>query len=133
MSSAEQAYFSTKTATPNTTVDFNGRWSNELGSHMDLTVSTDGKVTGTYVSARSEAGGPTPPMPLLGAVAGDLIFFCVNWGDSITSWVGHGVLESGQPRILTLWHMALAIPDETDPLNQWETIMAGADSFIPGR
>ncbi|HWW15810.1 MAG TPA: avidin/streptavidin family protein [Candidatus Dormibacteraeota bacterium] len=107
--------------------DFSGHWVNELTSYMDLTVN-GAAVTGTYTSAVSSGGGPIT-MPLSGTVTGDLISFTVNWGSAITAWVGHGVLSNGQPQILTLWHLVLAIDDETNPEEQWKTVMAGADEF----
>jgi hypothetical protein len=107
--------------------DFSGHWVNELTSYMDLTVN-GAIVTGSYTSAVSSSGGPTT-MPLSGTVTGDLITFVVNWGTSITAWVGHGVLSNGRPQILTLWHLVITIDDETNPGQQWKTVMAGADEF----
>jgi ATP-dependent DNA ligase len=61
---------------------------------------------------------------------GDLIAFVVNWGEAITAWTGHGAFDDqNQPEILTLWHLVMSIADETNPKNQWETVMAGADTF----
>jgi hypothetical protein len=86
--------------------DFGGHWKNELGSYMDLTVDGKNNVTGKYVSAVRGNGGPTPSTDLGGTVTGDF-----------------------QPQILTLWHLVVSIADETNPQKQWETVMAGADSF----
>jgi hypothetical protein len=97
---------------------------------MDVVVDTNGNVTGKYESAVTATGGPSPSMSLFGTVTGDLISFTVNWGPAITSWVGHGVFDqNNQPQILTLWQMAVSIADETNPMNQWETIFSGADTF----
>ncbi|MDF3883627.1 avidin/streptavidin family protein [Cupriavidus basilensis] len=131
MKNAEQTFFATKTVPPSRQVDFNGRWVNELGSAMRIVVSAAATITGTYTSAVSETGLPTPEMQLSGTVAGDLICFTVNWGESITTWVGHGVHDNGEARILTLWQMVLAVPDEIEPGHQWKTAMAGADEFRP--
>jgi len=109
--------------------DFSGRWSNELKSYMELKVS-GGAITGTYVSAVSDNNRPTPPFPLYGSTVGDLIGFTVNWGNSITSWIGHGVITGGRSQILTLWHLVKAIADETDPKQQWKTVLTGADEFF---
>lgn len=125
---AELALQRTKNLSP-ATFDFNGHWKNELNSYMDLTVDKDNNVTGTYVSAVTGAGGPSPETPLSGTITGDLISFTVNWGEAITSWVGHGVFENAQPRIVTLWYMVMAVSDETNPQQQWKTTMAGADEF----
>ncbi|HXB54849.1 MAG TPA: avidin/streptavidin family protein [Vicinamibacteria bacterium] len=127
MKHAEFAVVNTKKVAP-AAFDFKGHWVNELGSYMDLSINGE-DVTGTYVSAVSDAGGPTPPFPLRGTVAGDLISFTVNWEEAITAWVGHGVINNGQPQILTLWHLILTVPNETDPEEQWKTVMAGADEF----
>jgi len=109
--------------------DFSGHWRNELTSYMDLTI-TAGVVTGTYVSAVSDTGGPTPPFPVYGSVAGDLINFNVNWGGAITAWIGHGViLAGGAAHILTLWHLVQTVDDEMNPSKQWKTVLAGADEF----
>jgi hypothetical protein len=127
MKHAELSLLKTKNVPP-AQFDFSGHWVNELKSYMDLTV-TGSDVSGKYVSAVSETGGPTPPFPLRGSVAGDLISFTVNWGEAITTWVGHGVMSNGAPQILTLWHLVLTIQDETNPQEQWKTVMAGADEF----
>src|SRR6516164_3376937 len=66
-----------------------------------------------------------------GTVCGDLISFTVNWEEAITTWTGHGILANGKRRILTLWHLIQTIPDETDPQQQWRTVLSGADEFDP--
>lgn len=110
-------------------IDFNGRWTNELGSYMDLAV-TGTQVAGEYVSAVSSNGGKTRPYPLSGTIGGDLISFMVNWdGVLITAWVGHGVISNSGPQILTLWQMVMTVASETDPSTQWKTVEAGADTF----
>ena len=126
---AELVHFRTPTLAPRP-FDFSGHWVNELNSYMDLKINGN-IVSGNYVSAVTEAGpGPTPPYPIYGSVAGDLINFNVNWGEEITAWIGHGViLAGGAPRILTLWQIVHTIQDETDPENQWKTVSAGADEF----
>jgi hypothetical protein len=98
---------------------------------MDLQINGS-VVTGNYVSMVTENGpGPTPPFPIYGSVAGDLINFNVNWGgEEITAWIGHGViLAGGAAKILTLWQIIHTIEDEEDPENQWKTVTAGADEF----
>jgi hypothetical protein len=127
---AEQVLQKTKNLTP-PVFDFGGHWKNELGSYMDITVKAGNSITGKYVSAVSGAGGPTPTTDLMGTITGDLIVFTVNWGEAITTWAGHGVFDgNNQPQILTLWHLVVSISDETNPQNQWETVMAGADTFF---
>jgi hypothetical protein len=97
---------------------------------MDFTI-TGNAVTGTYTTAVSDPNNAPIRKPLVGTVASDLISFTVNWGSSITSWVGHGVEDSEKgPILLTLWHLVLTIPNETDPKNQWKSVLSGADEFF---
>jgi len=66
--------------------------------------------------------------------AGDLLSFSVNFRDiCITSWTAHGVVDHGATKILSLWQMVVAVPDETDPDVQWTTVYAGADEFTPNQ
>lgn len=95
---------------------------------MDLSIQGN-QVTGTYWTAVSAEGKPIQA-PLIGTVTGDLISFSVNWGNAITTWVGHGVFENQVETILTLWHLVVSIEDETNPQEQWKTVYAGADSFV---
>jgi hypothetical protein len=112
--------------------DFSGgSWVNELGSKMELTVDSNGTVTGRYQSAVSDNGGPTPWFDLAGTSCGGLISFAVNWGTEITAWIGHGAIdEVSGPEILTLWQLVKNVPDIENPETQWKTVMAGADSFV---
>jgi Avidin family len=116
--------------TPAVAPDFNGKWANELGSTMELTVR-GARVTGSYTSAVSDDGTPTPPHPLVGEVHGELISFIVNWTDfgSITAWVGHMVLVDGAEQIFTLWQMTKDTQDPEDPTELWESINSGNDTF----
>jgi Avidin family len=79
---------------------------------------------------RERRGGPTPPFAVTGTVTEDLLVFTVNWGGLITTWCGHHVDADGSAQILTLWYLVKAVPDETNPANQWKMIEAGADSFM---
>jgi hypothetical protein len=111
--------------------DFAGAWQNELGSTMILSVDGDGTVRGEYVSAVSDGGGATPPYPLFGTTADDLISFTVNWGSEITTWIGHGVIgKHDRAEILTLWQLVKCVPDIQEPKTQWKAIMAGSDVFF---
>ena len=92
-----------------------GRWKNQMGSYMDLSV-TGNDVTGTYTSSSSSGGGPVTGT-LKGNVAGDLIAFIVAWpGGSMTAWTGQLVDDEIAPRIKTLWHLVTDVPDAEGPL-----------------
>jgi hypothetical protein len=106
-----------------TSIDFSGKWKNELTSTMTLT-QNNGVLSGLYESAVSTAGTKTVG-DLQGYVDGSLISFLVHWRDfqAITSWVGQ--LDSKTGTINTLWQMTKAV----DPGNEWASINAGADYF----
>ena len=111
--------------------DFKGKWSNRLGSEMELMVDTDGDVIGKYRTAVGLAN-PSEEFDLKGFVSGDLIVFCVNFGrlGSLTSWTGqHTKDENGNEVIYTLWHLAKNVPDEVEPDNLWAGILAGANEY----
>lgn len=108
--------------------DFSGKWYNQMGSTMELTVSGN-DVGGEYRSA-SSSGGPPTCGPIKGYVTGDLISFIVLWPKgSMTAWVGQMVDEEKKPRIKTLWHLVTEIPNEKEPKFLWMSIFTGADEF----
>jgi hypothetical protein len=128
MMHAEAALAKSKVVKPTDEFDFSGRWINELKSYMDLAVN-DSQISGTYTSLTSSTGEPVCAA-IIGTISGDLISFIVNWDiGAITAWTGHHVDTENGPMILTLWQMVSAVPDETNPENQWKMIQAGADEF----
>lgn len=113
------------------TVDFSGRWNNQLNSEMDLTI-TGQKVSGRYKSIVSSSGASVEG-DIAGYVDRDLIAFVVNWDTtaSLTAWTGQMVNEGGQVSIPTLWHLVMDIadgPQEDEGL--WQSTVAGADTFV---
>jgi hypothetical protein len=106
-----------------TTVDFSGKWVNELKSTMVLQQNGD-QLDGKYTSAKS-LDGSVASGALRGYVDGDLISFVVHWDEfqSITAWVGQ--LEKDGRTIETLWQMTkqVALGEE------WASVNAGADTF----
>lgn len=111
------------------TVDFRGKWKNQLGSVMKLTIAGQ-NVTGTYTSPVS-AGGGTVVGDLVGFVDGDLISFVVNWASpaSLTAWTGQLVREGNRDVIKTLWLLVQNVPDASEPTGLWQSTLAGSDSF----
>jgi hypothetical protein len=92
-------------------------------------VLTGNVVSGEYTSQVSGGGEPIKGK-LSGSVAGNVITFFVNWENgSITSWVGHLVLEDGAEWIETLWHLAMPAEHPTNPNELWTSVFAGADRF----
>ncbi|MEQ1518132.1 MAG: avidin/streptavidin family protein [Usitatibacteraceae bacterium] len=108
---------------------FGGRWINQMGSSMDLTIN-GASVTGVYTSA-SSAVGASVTGSIIGYVAEDVISFSVLWvaSGSITSWVGQLVEDGGQPKLRTLWNLVTNVPDQNEPLKLWMSTFTGADEF----
>ncbi|MFT4705301.1 MAG: hypothetical protein ACI81R_003009 [Bradymonadia bacterium] len=109
---------------------FTGTWRNDNSSEMQLAVGADGAVSGSY---RTGVGRPdsSDAFALAGFVNGDLIAFCVNFGDfaSLTSWTGKYVVDgAGDPVIHTLWHLARET-SAPGPTALWESLLAGASQF----
>jgi len=105
-----------------------GRWTNEYGSVVELTVE------GHTVSGTFTAGGLGKPTagPLTGWVSGDIVAFSVRWPlatHSLTSWVGQVVDEGGAPALKTMWHLIIDIPDVDEKAALWATVHTGADTF----
>jgi hypothetical protein len=126
-------HFSTiksSTAAPAPSVNFNGRWRNELKSEMELTVDTAGSVTGVY---RTGVGspGPTEDFDLVGFASGDLLSFTVNFGEfgSLTSWAGQHTIEGGSERVKTMWLLARNVNDADEPQSLWGAVLTGSDTF----
>jgi hypothetical protein len=119
------------TTTPPPMVDFNGDWTNELGSCMNLNVAADGSVAGSY---RTAVGSPAAneDFPLVGFASGDLISFTVNFGKygSLTSWVGQHTQENNRFVIKTLWLLAKNITDIDEPKNLWGAVLTGYNNFV---
>jgi hypothetical protein len=120
----------TDKAGPPPTVDFNGKWRNQLQSDMELTVDEAGYVTGIY---RTGVGNPTPAeeFDLVAFASGDLLSFTVNFGKygSLTSWVGQHTVEGGAERIKTMWLLAKNVEDANEPKSLWGAVLTGADTF----
>lgn len=114
-------------------VDFSGKWHNQHGSEMYLTVSDSRSVTGSFHTA---VGAPTPveEFPLTGFVCSDLISRTVDFGtyQSLTAWTGQHTVENGVEKVETLWHLAVRIEDAAEKPWLWSEIRTGADTFVRG-
>jgi len=126
-------YFSSIVSTtdaPVPSVNFNGKWRNELNSEMELTVDAAGLISGKY---RTGVGSPSPveEFDLVGFASGDLIAFTVNFGNygSLTSWSGQHTVQGGGERIKTMWHLAKNVEDANEPSSLWGAVLTGADTF----
>jgi hypothetical protein len=111
--------------------DFDGRWYNQHGSHMDIQVDSDGDVVGKYTTAVG-APGDEEEFSLVGFAAEDQLSFAVNFGKyaSLTAWAGQASEDSDNNAvIITFWHLTKNIPDPSEPENQWATVLTGSDVF----
>jgi hypothetical protein len=115
---------------PTPTVNFNGKWCNELHSEMSLTVDARGNVVGKY---KTGVGTPTPSeeFDLVGFASDDLLSFTVNFGTygSLTSWSGQHTYESGAEVIKTMWLLARNVKDPDEPADLWGAVLTGYDNF----
>lgn len=116
---------------PERLANFNGRWINELGSTMVLTVLNVGVVTGKYKTA---VGSPTASEEfyVVGFASNDLITFSANFGryGSLTSWAGQLTEDAGgSPLLNTLWLLTENVPDGEEPDKMWGSILAGSNNF----
>lgn len=115
---------------PAPTVNFNGKWRNELHSEMTLTVDGQGNVTGKY---KTGVGTPAPSeeFDLVGFASGDLLSFTVNFGAyaSLTSWSGQHTEQNGTEMIKTMWLLARNVNDPNEPRSLWGAVLTGHDNF----
>ncbi len=115
---------------PAPSIDFNGKWRNELHSEMNLKVDAKGNVSGKF---KTGVGSPSPTeeFDLVGFASGDLLSFTVNFGKygSLTSWAGQHTTEDGIDVIKTLWLLARNVKDQDESTELWGAILAGYDNF----
>jgi hypothetical protein len=107
----------------------NGKWYNQHGSELDLSVETNGRLRGKF---RSGVGSPQPDdeFDVAGFAVGELVSFVVNFSryDSITSWTGHFGEREGTQTVYALWHMTVGLPPGHEQ-QLWQGIWSGADTF----
>jgi hypothetical protein len=113
--------------------DINGRWYNQHGSELDVTLDADGRLHGTF---RSGVGFPQAEeeFAVVGFASGELLSFVVSFSryDSITSWTGHFGERDGTETIYALWHMTVGLPPGHEQ-QLWQGIWSGADTFVRAR
>ncbi len=113
-------------------MDLNGKWYNELGSSMTLSVSGN-NITGTYQTAVGDASGL---YDLVGRTdtdndASQAIGFVVVWqnqhgsSDSVTTWSGQYQVIDGVDTIVTTW----LLTKETESDDDWRSTVINKDIF----
>lgn len=107
-----------------------GRWSNRLGSTMELTVDEHHQIHGSF---HTVVGMPenAPSFPVVGFAEGDALSFCVDFGrrGSVASWSGHHVTDDDGERLVTLWHLVQPVQDPHGEKDVWRALMAGSNDF----
>jgi hypothetical protein len=112
-----------------------GKWHNELGSVMELSVNGS-SITGTYVTAVGEAAGT---YQLVGSMdvdgdptsQGQVIAWVVLWSNaekssnSVTAWSGQYQMIDGQEEIVALWLFTEGMAPNSD----WSSTMVNQDIF----
>lgn len=99
-----------------------GRWSNELGSVMELRcVGDNGELVGTYTSGVRDRH----TYELIGYANATTVVFAVNFvsSASIGAWSGHYDPDKGT--LVMLWHLVA----EPKAGELWDTTFAGFDTF----
>lgn len=102
-------------------------WVNARGSQMSISVSSSGRVSGSYINRDGNYSCQNTPYPISGWVDGTAISFSVQWDNrfencnSVSGWTGFFDAASGE--IETKWN--LSVSGSTDP----SQILAGTDTF----
>lgn len=118
-------------------IEARGRWINQNGSILEIDAPADGRLTGTFQSAKGRAA-QGKAYPVTGVVNGELVSFIVSFDDgaenlcSITSFSGRLVRDrDGVERLHTVWLLARQFEDEarTKPTQAWNTFLTNADVF----
>ena len=110
----------------------NGRWFNQFGSRLDLTVDETGRLAGTF---HSSVGGVAGAHPVAGFFAVDsesadgAVGFAVSWGParSLTVWSGH--YRKKDDAIFTTWLLSEASSSH----GEWRSTSVGHDKFHKSR
>lgn len=113
-----------------TAASMNGKWRNRMGSVMELVVSQDDRVTGTF---KSGVGTPHPGSGynITGYAVGNALTFCVDFRPhgSVAAWTGHHIQDGHGERLVTLWHLAQPIDTPRSDSDIWQGVLAGANEF----
>lgn len=114
-----------------TAILFMGLWRNQHGSEVFIASVEDSRISGTFKTGVG-AHDPDEVFDLTGFVTDDLIGFSVNFAKHgcLTSWSGQHTSQNGIEKIVTMWHLARAIPDSLEKLSLWAGIWTGADTFV---
>jgi hypothetical protein len=107
-----------------------GRWRNQLGSVMEITVDDDHRIEGSFQTGVG-AMEPTTHFHVTGFAEGEALTFCVDFGrlGSVAAWSGHHVNDGDGERLITLWHLAQRVREPHGEVDTWRAISTGSDEF----
>lgn len=108
-----------------------GRWHNQHGSEVEISVSADGRVSGQFYKAGR--GEPDKSFSVTGFATETLVAFTVDFspGGALTSWTGHWTPDD-EATIEATWNMTVALPKQSAPDSLWKGVWTGADTFRRG-
>jgi hypothetical protein len=107
-----------------------GRWRSRLGSTMELRVTADHRIEGTFHTAVGMID-PTQAFHIVGYAEGDALAFCVDFGHrgSVAAWAGHHVADDEGDRLITQWHLTQPVRHPHGEADIWGALLAGSDEF----
>ena len=108
-----------------------GRWRSRLGSTMELRVTDDHRIEGTFHTAVGHFD-PSHPFHVAGFVEGDAFGFCVDFGQrgSVASWSGHHLASDDGDRLVAQWNLAQPVRHAHSEADVWGAELAGSDEFV---
>lgn len=116
--------------------DISGKWENELGSVMTLTVNGN-EVSGTYRTTVGDTAAINQDAPLKGTFQFPLISFIVDYKTThahcLTAWVGRFEDTGGRLTLKTMWLLGSLFSGPEDnpvPKEVWETFNINSDVFF---
>jgi len=112
---------------------FTGKWVNDKGSELVLSVDDTGAVTGTFDSEVGD-GGVANPRPINGKAVGDIItfntFYLFGNGNVIVSWSGQVRDIEGKKTLKTQWLHVTDVPETHEEEWMWYNNRIGSDNFV---
>jgi len=114
-------------------IDLSGKWCNQLGSHMELSINGS-NVDGKYYTAVGNADGSyvLRGRRLVNDDGSQNLGFVVAWENqlyknshSVTAWAGQAQIIDGKPTITTQWLLVRQTPSEKN----WESTWVNKDIF----
>ncbi len=110
-----------------------GKWQNEYGSVLDITLQENGKLEGTFESAIDETTKGMK-LPVVGVYNDNLIAVACAGGDHVVTYTGMFYEE----KLKTTWHVVSSTvvtakaegeKAERKQLDWWQAVKTNVDTF----